>query len=112
MSFQVTKVVWFGNDYGIEYIIRDSYCIAFNIVKTPDPTLIDDSKINIGSSACYRGGEPLPGEEILDEDMETMLDFALRARLEGIKFAEEMIIQHKQTLNLSKIFDDVLAANK
>jgi len=111
MSFQVTKIVWFDNDYGIEYIIKDSCSISFKVIKTPDPTLIDDSRINIGSQTCYREGDLEAGEAV-PESMENMQDFAIRARQESIEFAKEMIIEHKETLNLSKILDEVLASGK
>ena len=111
MSFQVIKTIWFGDDYGVEYIIRDSCCIAFNIVKTADPTLVDDKRINIGSAACYRGGT-IEDEEEAPVTMETMERFAIRTREESIKFATEMISEHRETLNLSKIFDEMLEREK
>jgi len=93
---KVSKTIWFGNGYGVEFIISNPCLIDFNVIMEKDPTLVDTTNICIGAYGCGRGDE------------ETMRNFATRARLEGISFAEEMIIEHKETNDLSTILDQVL----
>ena len=99
MSFSVSRTVWRVKGYRVEIIVTDALSIAFNVVTEKDRTLISDENICVGSDSCVRDG-----------DEESLKDFAIRARQEGITFAEETIIEHKETLDLSKILDAVLDA--
>ena len=99
MSFSTSRTVWLGNGYGVEFIITDAFSITFNVVTEKDRTLISDENICVGSDSCVRNG-----------DEESLHHFASRAREEGISFAEETIIEHKESLDLSKILDAVLNA--
>ncbi len=101
MSFSVSRTVWLGNGYGVEFIITDSFSIAFNVVTEKDPTLVSDENICVGSDHCIRKG-----------DEESLKDFAIRAREAGIAFAEETIIEHKETLDLITTLNVVLSASE
>ena len=46
MSFQVSRTVWFGNGYGVEFVIVDPYQITFNVVTEKDPTMVSASNVS------------------------------------------------------------------
>ena len=96
MSVKASKPIWLGNGYGVEFITTHPSLIGFNVIMEKDMTLVDTTNICIGSYGCER------------RDEEPMRNFAIRAQLEGISFAEEMIIEHKETNDLSKILGEVL----
>jgi len=96
VGFSTSRVVWLNNGYGVEFVISEQYSIDFHVVTERDKTLIADSKVCIGSDSAIRA-----------ED-ETAKDFAIRARLIGLAFAEEMIEEHKAALALSAILDEVV----
>jgi len=108
VSFNVSRTVWFGNGYGVEFVITDPFTIAFNVITEKDPTLVVDNKICLGSDACYRQAEVDEEGDIVPGTAEPLRDFAIRARLEGISFAEQAIIEHKESLDLSSVLNDVL----
>ena len=97
MGFNVTRKLWFGNGYGVEFVITDPYTITFNVVTEKDPTMVADNKICIGTECCIREGEE-----------ESLRDFAVRARNEGVSFAEAAIVDHKESLDLSSILGELL----
>lgn len=99
MSFHVSRKVWFGNGYGVEFIITDPHSITFNIITEKDPTLVSSTNVCVGTDACNRN------------EGESLRDFAVRAREEGFSFAEEMTIEHKESLDLSTILGDVLGGD-
>lgn len=99
MSFQVSRTVWFGNGYGVEFIITEPYSITFNIITEKDPTLTTSTNVCVGTDDCIR------------KEGESLRDFAVRAREEGFSFAEEMTIEHKESLDLSTILGDVLGGD-
>ena len=101
MSVSISRTIWLENGYGVEFIVTDPFSIAFNVVTERDPTLVSDENICVGSDRSVR-----------DEDEESLADFAIRAREEGISFAEETIIEHKETLDLSAMLDAVLNASE
>lgn len=99
MSFHVSRIVWFGNGYGVEFIIADPYSITFNIITEKDPTLHTSTNVCVGTDSCTRN------------EGESLRDFAVRVREEGFSFAEEMTIEHKESLDLSTILGDVLGGD-
>ncbi len=96
MSFSTSRILWLHNGYGVEFVISEQYAIEFHIVTEQDQTLVDNSKVCIGSDSVIRA-----------ED-ETPKDFAIRARIIGLAFAKEMIEEHNATLALSAILDEVV----
>lgn len=96
MSFSTSRVVWLNNGYGVEFVIQEKYTINFRVVTEKDPTLVVDNKVCIGTDSCNR------------DDGESDQDFAVRARLAGLAFAEEMIEEHVATLALSAVLDKLL----
>ena len=104
MNFSVSKTIWLGNGYGVEFIITDRFSIAFNVITEKDRTLISDENVCVGSDSCIRIVHATGSEE-------SLRDFAVRAREEGISFAEETIIDHKESLDLSTVLDEVLKCN-
>lgn len=101
MSFRVSRIVWFGDGYGVEFIIADPYTITFNIIIEKDLTLVDPTNVCVGSDSCVRN----------NGDKESLRDFAIRAREEGFSFAEKTIIEHKESLDLSTILGEVLGGD-
>ncbi len=107
MGFSSSRTAFFGNGYGVEFIVTDSYTITFNVITEKDQTLVANSQTIVGTDYCLRRSEGLD-ELGGHRDEESMRDFAVRARLEGIAFAEEAIADHKESLDLSSVLDDVL----
>lgn len=110
---KVSKTIWFGNGYGVEFIITDPFRIDFNVILEKDPTMISTENFVIGADTCHRGvNGPGLAAHLLDGEVpgseEPMKDFAGRARLAGISFAEEMIAEYKETQELSTILGEVL----
>jgi hypothetical protein len=100
-GFSSSRTAFFGNGYGVEFIVTDPFTITFNVITEKDDTLISNSTTTVGTDQSCRkedGGHP-----------ESLRDFAVRARLEGIAFAEDAIAEHKESLELSSALDDVLA---
>lgn len=97
MDFKVVRTVSLGNGYSLEFVITDPFNINYHVVTEQDPTLVANSKVCIGSDSCIRAGEEEP-----------LRDFAARAREHGLVFAGEMIVEHKQSLDLSAILGEVL----
>ena len=103
------RIIWFGNGYGVEYIVTDPYTIDFHVLTEKDKSLMEPRNVIVGTDTCHRNAEIdetsrdfVPGTE------ESLRDFAVRAREEGISFAEEVIVAHKESLDLSTILSDVL----
>ena len=99
MSVSISRTTWLGNGYGVEFIITDPFEIAFNVVTEQDRTMISDENICVGSDHCVRNG-----------DEESLGHFAHRAHKAGISYAREAIIEHKETLDLSRILNTVVSA--
>jgi hypothetical protein len=97
VSYKISRSVFFGNGYGVEFVIADPYTITIHVVTEKDPTMVSDSKVCVGSECCIRAGEE-----------ESLRDFAIRARKEGLSFAEAAIVDHKESLDLSTILGEVL----
>ncbi len=100
-GFSVSKTVWLNNGYGVEFIISDPYVITLHVITEKDPTLVADNKVCIASDSCVRNG-----------DDEPLRDFAERAYGAGISLAEEAIVEHRESLDLSTILGKVLDAAK
>jgi len=100
--FSSTRTAFFGNGYGVEFIVTDPFTITFNVVTEKDPTLVSNASTILGTDQSLRS-------EDHGGHAESLRDFAVRARLEGIAFAEDAIAEHKESLELSSALDDVLA---
>lgn len=98
MIYNSSKTAWFGNGYGVEFIVSDPFTITFNVVTEKDPTLVSHVNRPIGSDECIRN----------EDTGESLRDFAVRARLMGIAFAEECIEEHKVELELFSILHEIL----
>jgi hypothetical protein len=96
VGFSTSRTVWLNNGYGVEFVISDAHFIAFLVVTESDKTLIADKPVSIGSEGCSR------------DEGESDRDFAIRARLVALAFAEEMIEEHKEALALSAILNEVV----
>lgn len=116
MSVKVSRTIWFGNGYGVELIVTSPYEISFNVITEKDPTMVATENFCIGSDVCYRGVKSeLINNDTVEDDVisgseESMRDFAIRARAAGISFAEEVIIEYKETLDLGTILDEVVGS--
>lgn len=113
MSVKASSSIWFGDGYGVEFIITDPFTIDFHVILEKDPTMISTENFVIGADTCHRGvnGPGLAAQLVNGEvpaSEETMRDFAGRARLAGISFAEGMIAEHKETQELSTVLVEVL----
>ncbi len=97
MGFSVSRTVWLNNGYGVEFVITDSYSINFHIITEQDKTLVDNTKVCVGTDSCIRAGEE-----------ESLQDFAFRAHKQGLAFAESMIVEHKESLDLFAALGKVL----
>jgi hypothetical protein len=97
VPYKVSRSVFFGNGYGVEFVISDPYTISFSVVTEKDPTMVEDNKVCIGTECCIREGEE-----------ESLRDFAIRAREEGLAFAEAAIVDYKESLDLSAVLGEVL----
>lgn len=104
------RIIWFGNGYGVEYIVSDPYTIDFHVLTEKDKSLVEPKNVIIGTETCHRNAEIdesvspkfVPGTE------ESLRDFAVRAREEGISFAKEVIVAHKESLDLSAILGTLI----
>jgi len=86
----------------VEFLVTDPFTITFNVVTEKDITLVTNSSTIVGTDQSIR-------KEDHEGQAESLRDFAVRARLEGISFAEDCIAEHKESLELSSALDDVLA---
>ena len=100
MGFSVSRTVWLENGYGVEFIVTEPFSIDFNIITERNPIMVSSKSICVGSDSCAR------------KEGESLKDFAIRAREEGISFAETTIIEHKETLDLITTLNVVLGASE
>lgn len=99
--FSSSRTAFFGNGYGVEFIVTDPFTITFNVVTEKDVTLVTNSSTIVGTDQSLRNED--------NDVAESLHDFAVRARLEGIAFAENCIAEHKESLELSSALNEVLA---
>jgi len=97
------KTIWTGNGFGIEFVVGDPWTIVLHLVLAKDPTMTDNRTKTIAASSVIRKAEG---------KLEPMRDFAERARLEALEWAELEIAEYKQTEDLATIMGDVLEANE
>lgn len=97
------KTLWTGNGFGIEFVAEDPWTIALHLVLAKDPTMTDNRTKTIAANSVTRKAEG---------KLEPMRDFAERARLEALEWAEIEIAEYKKTEDLATIMFDVLEANE
>jgi hypothetical protein len=108
VGFSSSRTAFFGNGYGVEFIVTDPFTITFNIITEKDETLVANTSTIVGTDYCLRRTDRHQPHDETEGEEESMRDFAVRARLEGIAFAEEAIAEHKLSLELSSVLDAVL----
>ena len=106
------KTLWMGNGFGIEFVVGDPWTIDLLLLLEKDPTMTDNSTKTIASSGIHRKVEWDDKGKWIQGSEEPMRDFAERARLEALEWAEIEIAEYKQTEDLATIMGDVLEANE
>ena len=105
----MSNSIWFGNGYGVEFIVADTWTIVFNVITEKDTSLVEQTNVIVGTDSCHRDAElDEVAEDVVPGSEEPLRDFAIRARKEGISFAEGVIIEHKESLDLSNLLDGIL----
>jgi hypothetical protein len=95
--------------YILELLVADPYEIIVHLLTDTDPTLVDTNHVLLATDHIIRGANVDEGSgDVIEESIEPIRNFVLRAHAEAIEWASEEIERQKEMQEIADEFESFL----